>query len=150
MKNRGPAICGVEKAFTTISIHAQPTGKPCPTVEILDETGEANARLIVAAPALLEALKRLKRQVTELLIPALNLIPAGKGSGVDFPTMLEWEKTVEMVDAAIASAEGNQPEQQPTYGDGPMIQERPRPDEPDSPKTRKKLPRQLYNDDGCY
>lgn len=132
MKNRGPAICGVEKAFTTISIHAQTTGKPCPTVEILDETGEANARLIVAAPELLEALK--------------GIIEIGKRD-MSNP---KYDGYFDSARKAIASAEGNEPEQQPTYGDGPMIQERPRPDEPDSPKTWKKLPRQLYNDDGCY
>lgn len=131
MKNRGPAICAVEKAFTTISIHAQPTGKPCPTVEILDETGEANARLIAAAPELLEALKQIVEICNNTVFVVLP------------------ERILAVANPAIASAEGNEPEQQPTYGDGPMIQERPRP-EPDSPKTWKKLPRQLYNDDGCY
>ena len=55
----GPAICSVEKAFTTINIHAEPTDEPCPDVETLDAIGEFNARLIVEAPALLNALEAL-------------------------------------------------------------------------------------------
>ncbi len=53
----GPAICSVEKAFTTISIHGEPDGKPCPDVATLDAIGEINAALIVNSPKLLEACK---------------------------------------------------------------------------------------------
>lgn len=53
----GQAICTVEKCLTEIAIHAEPDGKPCPSTEILDAQGEANARLIAAAPDLLAALK---------------------------------------------------------------------------------------------
>lgn len=64
----GPAICSVEKAFTTINIHAEPTDEPCPDVETLDAIGEFNARLIVEAPNLYIALKGLfeigKRDLT--------------------------------------------------------------------------------------
>lgn len=55
----GPAVCSVEKAFTAISIHAEPTDEPCPDVETLDAIGEANALLIVAAPDLRDALEGL-------------------------------------------------------------------------------------------
>ena len=51
----GPAICGVEKSTTTISIHANPDAGPCPDVEKLDAIGHANADLIAAAPDLYEA-----------------------------------------------------------------------------------------------
>lgn len=63
----GPAICGVEKAFTTISVHAEPDGKPCPDIETLDALGEANARLICAAPDLLACMvAKLEHDVTPL------------------------------------------------------------------------------------
>lgn len=63
----GPAICGVEKAFTTISIHAEPDDKPCPDVAVLDAIGEANARLICAAPDLLACMvAKLEYDVTPL------------------------------------------------------------------------------------
>lgn len=104
----GPAICGVEKSTTTISIHANPDAGPCPDVEKLDAIGHANADLIAAAPDLYEALFALKQQVVELLIPALNTLPPG--TGLDLPTILGWEKTVELVDNALAKARGeNQP-----------------------------------------
>ncbi len=102
MKNRGPAICGVEKAFTTISIHAHPTGKPCPTVEILDETGEANARLIAAAPELLEALNEIAELETKTRI---CFDPDDAESLWDL-----LQQALQTARAAIAKAEGNEPE----------------------------------------
>lgn len=58
-ERRGPSICGVTTAFSQICIHAEPDGKPCPDVATLDAIGEANARLIAAAPDLLEAAKNV-------------------------------------------------------------------------------------------
>ena len=55
----GPAICGVEKSTTTISIHANPDAGPCPDVEKLDAIGHANADLIAAAPEIYEALESI-------------------------------------------------------------------------------------------
>ena len=55
----GPAICSVEKAFTTIPIHAEPTDEKCPDVDTWNATSEANALLICAAPELLETLEKL-------------------------------------------------------------------------------------------
>jgi len=60
-KRIGQAICSVEKAFTAICIHAEPDGKPCPNVAELDGQGAANARLIAAAPELLEACKMIAK-----------------------------------------------------------------------------------------
>lgn len=57
----GQAICSVEKAFTAICVHAEPDGKPCPSVEELDAQGDANAQLITAAPELLEACKMVAK-----------------------------------------------------------------------------------------
>ena len=67
-KNRvGHAICGVEKAMTTISIHAEPDEKPCREIARLDALGEANARLICAAPDLLACMvAKLEYDVTPL------------------------------------------------------------------------------------
>jgi hypothetical protein len=59
---------------------------------------EANARLIAAAPDLLAALKRLRRQV--------SLTPSGMLAGI---SGRDDERTIADVDAAVAKAEGGAP-----------------------------------------
>ena len=64
-----------------------------------------NAAEIAAKDAeiseLVDALRALKSCVVEMMIPALNLIPAGSGSGFDFPSQLIWAETVGKVDTAL-------------------------------------------------
>ena len=89
--------------------NAQVFGPDGDSVAIIESTANESeatglAKLFAAAPDLYEALEALKKQVVDLLIPAVQKLPPG--IGVDFPTLIEWEKTVEKVDNAIAKARG--------------------------------------------
>ena len=67
-----------------------------------NETGEANARLIVSAPDLLDALRELKRVVMADLLPIANK----HGGELWMADALRIDAVFQMTDAAIAKAEG--------------------------------------------
>ena len=88
----GPAICGVEKSTTTISIYANPGAwQPCPDVKELDAIGHANADLIAAAPDLYEAAEMCSRLIEEPEITLIDIIKKckaalAKARGENLPT----------------------------------------------------------------
>ena len=90
----GFAIGSAELGFTTVTIRAVgQTLTPCPSVDKLREIGLANARLISAAPELLEA-----------LVNAGNLLRGMELRGMI--THKDDAAIVEMARAAIAKANG--------------------------------------------
>lgn len=83
-------------------------GRIC-TIHPSDANGEANARLIAAAPELLEALEICRKAITRLDEDGLGMYMREDGhGGIDY-----WPYTVELlqrIDTVIAKAKGEVPD----------------------------------------
>lgn len=71
--------------------------------EPFESEQHANARLMVAAPDLLEALKKLRAAVQDVLLPAMSKANLGTD---ELWAQMAWGDAVEKTDKAIAKAEG--------------------------------------------
>ena len=90
----GFAVGYAEVGISTVTIRAVgQTMTPCPSLEVLEQIGLANANLMAAAPDLLEAL--------ETLLGALCETPDGRSSVLRHVPM-----AMDMARAAIAKAKG--------------------------------------------
>jgi hypothetical protein len=69
----------------------------------LARSSEADARLIAAAPDLLEALKKLRAAVQDVLLPAMSAANLGTD---ELWAQMSWGDAVLKTDTAIAKAEG--------------------------------------------